>query len=81
MVDILSSVLTDGIDGVDATCAEALSYNVHSASIRHCARTNGVQRLISQHPRPQSRTAVISDNHNSGCLAADLRGRRRLQPL
>ena len=81
MVDILSSILTDGIDSVDAACAEALSHNVHSASIRHCARTNGVQRLISQHPRPPSRTAATSDNHNPGCLAAGLRTRRRLQPL
>jgi len=33
MVDILSAVLTDGIDAVEAACAEALSHNVHSAGV------------------------------------------------
>jgi hypothetical protein len=33
MVDILSAVLTDGIDAVEAACAEALSQSVHSAGV------------------------------------------------
>ena len=33
MVDILSAVLTDGIDAVEAACAEALSHNVHSSGV------------------------------------------------
>jgi hypothetical protein len=41
MVEILAAVLTDGIEAVEAACAEALSHNVHSAGPRHCARTNG----------------------------------------
>ena len=36
MVEILGAVLTDGLDAVEAACAEALSHNVHSAGIRHC---------------------------------------------
>ncbi len=33
VVEILGAVLTDGIEAVEAACAEALSHNVHSASV------------------------------------------------
>lgn len=33
MVDILSAVLVDGLDAVEAACAEALADNVHSADV------------------------------------------------
>jgi hypothetical protein len=33
MVDILGAVLIDGIDAVEAACAEALAENVHSADV------------------------------------------------
>jgi len=33
MVDILSAVLTDGLDAVEAACAEALADGVHSADV------------------------------------------------
>lgn len=33
MVDILSAVLIDGLDAVEAACAEALSHNVRSAGV------------------------------------------------
>lgn len=32
-IDILGAVLTDGLDTVDAACAEALSNSVHSAGV------------------------------------------------
>ncbi|MEL6792391.1 MAG: IS21 family transposase, partial [Pseudomonadota bacterium] len=33
VVDILGAVLTDGLDAVDAACAEALEHGVHSAGV------------------------------------------------
>jgi hypothetical protein len=48
MVDILSAVLTDGIDAVEAACAEALSHNGYcrklSTFFAHviCPRCQGV---------------------------------------
>lgn len=50
MVDILSAVLTGGIDAVEAACAEALSHNVHSAGV--------VLTILARHrepPPPQTR--------------------------
>ena len=44
MVDILSTVLTDGIDAVEAACAEALSHNVHSAGV--------VLNILARHREP-----------------------------
>ena len=44
MVDILSAVLTDGIDAVEAACAEALSHNVHSAGV--------VLNILARHREP-----------------------------
>jgi len=44
MVDILAAVLTDGVDAVDAACAEALSHNVHSAGV--------VLNILARHREP-----------------------------
>ena len=44
MVDILGAVLTDGLDAVDAACAEALSHNVHSAGV--------VLNILARHREP-----------------------------
>ena len=44
MVEILSAVLTDGIDAVEAACAEALSHNVHSAGV--------VLNILARHREP-----------------------------
>jgi Mu transposase, C-terminal domain len=44
MVDILSAVLTDGIDAVEAACAEALVHNVHSAGV--------VLNILARHREP-----------------------------
>ena len=38
MVDILSAVLTDGLPGVEAACAEAIAHGVHSADDRAGSR-------------------------------------------
>ena len=44
MVDILSAVLIDGIEAVEAACAEALSHNVHSAGV--------VLNILARHREP-----------------------------
>lgn len=44
MVDILSAVPTDGVDAVEAACAEALSHNVHSAGV--------VLNILARHREP-----------------------------
>ncbi|MDX1581172.1 MAG: IS21 family transposase, partial [Alphaproteobacteria bacterium] len=44
MVDILAAVLTDGLDAVEAACAEALSHNVHSAGV--------VLNILARHREP-----------------------------
>jgi transposase len=44
MVDILGAVLTDGLEAVEAACAEALSHNVHSAGV--------VLNILARHREP-----------------------------
>jgi transposase len=44
MVDILGAVLTDGLEVVDAACAEALAHNVHSAGV--------VLNILARHREP-----------------------------
>lgn len=44
MVGIPGAVLTDGIDAVEAACAEALSHNVHSAGV--------VLNILARHREP-----------------------------
>ena len=63
MVDILSTVLTDGIDAVDDACAEALLHNVHSAGV--------VLNILARHREP-----TPPDNHHPGHAAALVQTRR-----
>jgi len=44
MVDILSAILTDGVDAVEAACAEALSHKTHSAGV--------VLNILARHREP-----------------------------
>lgn len=44
MVDILSAVLIDGADAVEAACTEALAHNVHSAGV--------VLNILARHREP-----------------------------
>jgi hypothetical protein len=44
MVDILGAILTDGLEAVEAACAEALSHNVHSAGV--------VLNILARHREP-----------------------------
>jgi hypothetical protein len=44
MVDILGAVLTDGLEAVEAACAEALAHNVHSAGV--------VLNILARHREP-----------------------------
>ncbi len=44
VVDILGAILTDGLDAVEAACAEALSHNVHSAGV--------VLNILARHREP-----------------------------
>jgi hypothetical protein len=44
MVDILGAVLIDGLDAVEAACAEALSHNVHSADV--------ILNILARHREP-----------------------------
>jgi len=44
MVDILSAVLTDGMEAVEVACAEALSHNVHSAGV--------ILNILARHREP-----------------------------
>jgi hypothetical protein len=68
MVDILGAVLTDGLDAVEAACAEALSDGVHSPTSSSTSSPAAANRR-----RP--------DRHDAGCAAPALRARRRLRPL
>jgi hypothetical protein len=44
MVEILGAVLSDGLDAVEAACAEALADNVHSAGV--------VLNILARHREP-----------------------------
>ena len=60
MVEILSTVLTDGIDAVEAACAEALSHNVHFAGV--------VLNILARHREPPPpQTIAIPDALRLSC--------------
>ena len=44
MVEILSAILTDGIEAVDRACTEALAHKVHSSSV--------VLNILARHREP-----------------------------
>ncbi|SMX50826.1 hypothetical protein MAA8898_05026 [Maliponia aquimaris] len=77
MVDILGAVLTDGLEAVEAACAEALEQGVHSAGV--------VLNILARHHAkgvlPARRTATAADNHDAGCAEAGLRACRQLRSL
>ena len=53
--------MTDGIEAVEAACAEALSHNVHSAGV--------VLNILA---RPREPPPPPPDNHYPGCAEAGL---------
>ena len=69
MVDILGAVLTDGLDAVEAACAEALSHNVHSAGVV----LNILARRHARGVRPARRAAATADDRDAGCVAPEAR--------
>ena len=70
VVEILGAVLIDGLDAVEAACAEALSHNVYSAGV-----------VLNEHPGAPSRAVATADDRDAGCAEAGPRARRRLRPL
>ena len=58
MVNILTTVLSDGLPAVEAACQEALREGVHSADVDH------------QHSGPAPRTRSADHDHHAGCAAA-----------
>src|SRR5437764_12561628 len=69
MVKVLSAVLTDGLAGVEAACAEALAGGVHSADV--------VLNILARAPRSRAG----GDNPGPRRAAAATRANRRLRPL
>jgi len=57
VVEILGAVLTDGLDAVEAACAEALAHNVHSAGV-----------VLTEHPGASPRAASTPDHCNADAL-------------
>ena len=76
VVEILGAVLTDGLDAVEAACAEALAHNVHSAGV--------VLNILARHHArgvlPARRTAATPDDHDTGCAEAGPRACGQLRP-
>jgi len=52
MVDILGTVLTDGLDAVEAACAEALSHNVYSAGV--------ILNILARHREPEPALTITT---------------------
>ena len=69
VVDILGAVLTDGMDAVEAACAEALSHNVHSAGV--------VLNILARHREPPPPLTITTPD----ALKLGLRARRQLRPI
>lgn len=69
MVDILAAVLTDGLDAVDAACAEALSHNVHSAGVvlNILARRHARGVLAARREPPPPLTITTPDALKLAC--------------
>jgi hypothetical protein len=69
VVEILGAVLTDGLDAVEAACAEALAHNVQSAGVV----LNILARRHARGVLPARRTAATLDYCNTGCVAPEAR--------
>src|ERR1700750_2711561 len=52
MVNILTAVLTDGLQAVEAACAEAIAQNVHSADV--------VLNILARHRDPDPPAAILT---------------------
>ena len=52
MVDILTAVLTDGLQAVEAACAEAIAQNVHSADV--------VLNILARHRDPDPPATILT---------------------
>jgi len=52
MVDILTAVLTDGLQAVEAACAEAIAQNVHSADV--------VLNILARHRDPGPPATILT---------------------
>ncbi|MFG1285353.1 IS21 family transposase, partial [Xanthobacter autotrophicus] len=52
MVDILTSVLSDGLPAVDAACAEALGQGVHSADV--------ILNILARRREPAAPVTIIT---------------------
>ena len=67
MIDLLGAVLTDGLDAVEAACAEALSHNVYSAGVV----LNILARRHAGGVLPARGAATPSDNYHPGCVTLE----------
>jgi hypothetical protein len=52
MVNILTAVLTDGLQAVEAACAEAIAQNVHSADV--------VLNILARHRDPAPPATILT---------------------
>ena len=52
MVNILTAVLTDGLQAVEAACAEAIAQNVHSADV--------VLNILARHRDPDPPATILT---------------------
>jgi len=77
MVEILGAVLTDGLEAVEAACAEALADGVHSADVI----LNILARRHAGGVPSARRARAPADDRHAGRAAADLRAGRRLRTL
>jgi len=77
MVDILSAVLIDGLDAVEAACAEALGEGVHSADVI----LNILARRREPAPPLTIATPDASRQRRASGTTPHLRARGRLRPL
>jgi hypothetical protein len=74
MVEILSAILTDGLDAVEAACAEALSEGVHSSAVV----LNILARRHAQGVPLARRAGAAADHRHAGrvtpeaCLRHDV---------
>jgi hypothetical protein len=74
VVEILGAVLTDGLEAVEAACAEALAHNVHSAGV--------VLNILARRPQNTTNRALTittPDASRRGALRATAGPRARGQ--
>lgn len=77
MVDILGAILIDGLDAVEAACAEAVSEGVHSADVI----LNILARRREPEPPKNITTPDASRCRRASRTTADQRAGRRLRSL